>query len=390
MPVPVTYSLNSIKARKTSSTTAILCIAGVVCVFVAVMAMANGFSKMLKSTGLENNLIILRKGSSAEMMSVISKEQFKAVGDINLVKRDKSGNPFISGEIVVVAPFFHKATKTNALAQVRGVQTAALGVHRQVKIVKGRFFREGMYEFVVGKNAANMYEGLEINKEVKLGGRTFKVVGIMESDGSLYESEVWCDLRLLQETYKRPLNIVSTIFLTLKTKSDFSEFKKAVEKDPRLNLDVKTEKEFFEEQSRVITTLIRILGFLVAMVMAIGAVFAAFNTIYSSLAARTKELATLRAIGFSPLSIIGALLFESLIISFCGGFLGCLLSLPLDEFSASTLNFQSFSQVAFTFEISFSLLLQGMLFAFIIGISAGSLPAIRSTKLKPSDALREV
>lgn len=389
MPIPYTYSINSIKARKSSSTVAVFCIAGVVCVFIAVMAMANGFSKMLKTTGSEDNMIILRKGSSAEMMSIISKEQYKAVGDILYVKRDAEGNPLASPEVVAIAPFFHKATKTNALGQVRGVLGSALKVRPQVKIVKGRFFNEGMYELVVGNNASNMYEGLELGKEINLGGKKFKVVGIMESGGSLYESEVWCDLKLLQEAYKRPLNIFSTIFVKLNSKSDFLKFKETIDNDPRLNLDVKTEKSFFEEQSRVVTTLIRVLGFLVAAVMAIGAVFAAFNTIYSSLASRVKELATLRAIGFPPISVVGTILFESLILSLSGGILGCIISLPLDNFSASTLNFQSFSQVAFSFDISIKLLFEGILFAIVIGLSAGFIPAIRSAQLKPADALRE-
>ncbi|MCX7830610.1 MAG: ABC transporter permease [Acidobacteria bacterium] len=389
MSIPYLYSINSIRARKSSSIVAILCVSAVVCVFIAVMAMADGFSKMLETTGSEDNVIILRKGSSAEMMSIISKEQFKAIGDQECIKRDQEGNPIISGEVVVVAPFFHKSTKTYALGQVRGVKKAAFSVHQKVKITKGRSFEEGMYEFVVGKKASAMYEGLDLGKEFKLGGRIFKIVGLMESDGSLYESEIWCDLKLLDETYKRPLNIYSTVFAKLKNKNDLDAFKKAVEKDPRLNLEVKTEKAFFEEQSRVVTTMIRVLGFLVALVMAVGATFAAFNTIYSSVASRTKELATLRAIGFSALSVTSAILFESFLISFLGGFLGCIFSLPLDEFSASTLNFQSFSQLAFSFDISFSLLIKGMLFAIIIGVTAGVNPAIKATTLKPADALRE-
>lgn len=390
MPIPYLYSINSIKARKTSSLIAILCISGVVCVFIVVMAMANGFSKMLKTTGSEDNLILLRKGSSAEMMSVISNEQYKAVGDINYVKRDKNGNPLVSSEVVVIAPFFHKTTKTNALGQVRGVLPIALKVHPQVKVTKGRFFKKGLYEFVVGKNACNMYEGLNLNDQVKIGGRIFKVVGIMESGGSLYESEAWCDLRLLNETYKRPLNLYSSLSVKLNNVDDLMAFKKAIEKDPRLNLDVKTEKAFFEEQSKVMTTLIRVLGFLVAFVMATGAIFAAFNTIYSSFSSRTKELATLRAMGFSPASVVLAILFESFVLSFSGGVLGCILSLPLDNFSASTLNFQSFSQVAFSFDITLALIIQGLIFSVSIGFFAGLLPAIRSIKLKPSDALREI
>lgn len=389
MPILYTYSLSSIKARKSSSTIAVLCIAGVVCVFIAVMSMANGFSRMLKTTGSEENIIILRKGSSAEMMSIISKEQFKAASDIFCVKRDADGNPLASPEVVVIAPFLHRSTKTYALGQVRGVLRSALKVRPQIKIVKGRFFNEGMYEFVVGNNASNMYEGLELGKDVIVGGRKFKVVGIMESGGSLFESEIWCDLKLLQETYKRPLNIFSTIFIKLNSKSNFLKFKEEIEKDPRLNFDVKTEKSFFEEQSKVVTTLIRVLGFLVAAVMAVGAAFAAFNTIYTSFASRIKELATLRAIGFSPMSVMGTILFESLILSMSGGVLGCILSLPLDDFTASTLNFQSFSQVSFSFEISTTLLLEGILFALVIGITAGVIPAIRSTQLKPADALRE-
>lgn len=390
MPIPIRYTLQSLKVRANSSIVTISCIAGVVSVFIFVMAMANGFQKMLKITGSKENVIILRKGSVAEMMSIITREQYKIVGDNQYVKRDEKGEPLVSGEVVVVAPFFHKASKSNALAQVRGVTPIAQKVHPQVKIVKGRFFKEGMYEFVVGKNCLNMYEGLELNRKIKMGGREFKVVGIMESDGSLYESEVWCDAKILNETYKRPITLFSSLSVRLIEKNLFEKFKESLEKDPRANFDAKVESDFFLEQSLVMTTLIRVLGFLVAFVMGVGAVFAAFNTIYSSLIGRIKEIATLRAIGFSRIDVALTTILESEIIALSGGILGCIISLPLDNFTANTLNFQSFSQVAFTFDITYSLILQSILFSFLIGFLGGLLPAVRASKLKPADALREI
>jgi putative ABC transport system permease protein len=390
LPVPYTYSIKSIRARWASSIIAVLGIAGVVGVFIAVMAMAQGFQRTLVISGSKDNVIILRQGSTAEMMSIITLEQIKVISDLPHVERNASGTPLSDGEVVVVAAFAHKASGTNALGQVRGVSGLALEVHPNVKVTSGRFLKPGLYEFVVGKNASSMYAGLGLGKKVNLSGRTFTVVGIMESGGSLYESEIWCDAMMLGECYKRPVNIFSSASVKLKKGASLKEFRNAIAKDPRLNVEAKRESEFFEEQSMVMTTLIRVLGFLVAMVMAIGAVFGAFNTMYSSLASRTKEIATLRAIGFGSSDVIFALLFEAVVLALAGGVIGALLAWPLNGFTANTLNFQSFSQMAFAFRITPKLMFEGIIFAGLMGIAGGIVPALRAARMKPADALREV
>jgi len=390
MPVPYTYSVKSIRARWASSIVAVLGIAGVVGVFIAVMAMAQGFKRTLVVSGSKDNAIILRKGSTAEMMSIITLEQLKVIGDLPQVERNASGTPLVDGSVVVVAGFQHRASGTSALAQVRGVSENALQVHPNVRVAKGRFLKPGLYEFVVGKNAASMYEGLELGRKYRLSGRDFTVVGIMESEGSLYESEIWCDAVLLDECYRRPVYAFSTASARLRKGASLNEFREALGRDPRLTVEAKRESDFFEEQALVMTTLIRVLGFLVAFVMGIGAVFGAFNTMYSSLASRTKEIATLRAIGFSRGDVILALLFEAVLLALAGGMTGALLALPLNGFTANTLNFQSFSQMAFAFQITPKLMAEGILFAVVMGLAGGIVPALRAARMKPADALREI
>lgn len=377
------------QVRWASSIVAIMGIAGVVAVFIAVMAMAQGFQKTLISTGSKDNVIILRQGSTAEMMSILTLDQLKVISDLPQVQRREDGTPLAEGEVVVIAAFYHKTSKANALGQVRGVSEMALEAHPNVRISEGRFLKTGLYEFVVGKNAASMYDGFELGKKVKLSGREFKVVGIIESGGSLYESEIWCDARMLDECYKRPTYVFSSASVRLKRGASLKDFSSDLGKDPRLNVEAKSERGFFEEQSLVMTTLIRVLGFLVAFVMGIGAVFGAFNTMYSSLASRTKEIATLRAIGFGSRDVIFALLFEAVLLALAGGVVGALLALPLNGFTASTLNFQSFSQMAFAFQITPKLMFEGIIFAVIMGLFGGIVPALRAARMKPAEALRE-
>lgn len=390
MPVPYSYSIKSIRARWTSSVIAVLGIAGVVGVFIAVMAMAQGFKRTLVISGSKDNAIILRKGSTAEMMSIVTLEQLKVIGDMPQVEKDASGTPMVDGAVVVVAAFKHKTSETSALGQVRGISGKALEVHPNVKVAQGRFLKPGLYEFVVGRNAAAMYEGLELGRKFNLSGREFTVVGIMESGGSLYESEVWCDANLLDECYRRPVYAFSTASARMKKGTSMKEFTKALDSDPRLTVEAKRESDFFEEQALVMTTIIKVLGFLVAFVMGIGAVFGAFNTMYSSLASRTKEIATLRAIGFSRGDVILALLFEAVLLALAGGVTGSLLALPLNGFTANTLNFQSFSQMAFAFHITPKLMFEGIIFAVIMGLAGGIVPAFRAARMKPADALREI
>jgi putative ABC transport system permease protein len=390
MAIPIIYNFRSVKARWVSNLIAVLGIAGVVAVFVAMFSMAKGFQATLVESGLPDNVMVRRGGSTSEMDSVITLNEVKAISDHPSITRTNDGQPLVSPEVVVVASFHHKASGTDALAQVRGVSEKALEIHRNVKIVKGRFIKPGLTELVVGVGAEKMYSGLTLGSTPRFGGQVWTVVGLMDSGGSALDSEIWCDIVVLNQTYKRPENFFSSLTMRLNSISDFPQVKDTLSSDPRLTVQAEKELDYYRKQSRGMSTMIRVLGFMVAFVMGIGAVFGAFNTMYSAISARAREIATLRALGFGGTAVTFSMLFESVLIALIGGILGCVIILPLHGLTTSTLNFQTFSQVAFAFRITPDLLLTGLLFSIGMGMIGGLVPSIRAARLPIAAALREL
>jgi putative ABC transport system permease protein len=388
MAIPFQYNLRSVRARWISTLVAVFSIAGVVAVFIAVLAMAQGFQKTLVSSGSARNAIILRGGATSEMESAIELDQIKILQDLPGIERDSGGAAIMTSEVVVVAAFTMKSTGTDANVQVRGVSENALKVRSNIKIVKGRFLNPGLNELVVGMNATKNYTGLGLNSMVKLGGSQWTVVGIFDAGGSAFDSEVWCDANNLNQTYKRPENIFQSATVRLTSEAAFDTFKDAISTDPRLTLDTEKEQVFYDKQSQIVSKLIKVLGFLVAFVMAIGAVFGAINTMYSAVSARSVEIATLRALGFHGRQIIISFVMESIFISLIGGIVGVLIILPINNSAASTMNWQTFSQLSFSFMISPELILQGLTFAALMGLLGGLFPAIRASRLPIAPALR--
>jgi putative ABC transport system permease protein len=387
--VPVSYNFRSIRARWTSTIVAVLGIAGTVGVFVAMLSLAHGFKSTLVASGSPGNALVLRAGSPSEMMGGVTLESVKIVQDAPGIARDSNG-PLVTQEVVGVMPFPLISTGTDANVQVRGVSPNVLRIRTFVKITEGRMFSPGLSELIVGKNAVKTYAGLKLGDSVSFAGGSWKVVGVFDAGGSSFDSEVWCDSKLLNEVLKRPENIFQSITVHLTSPAAFQQFKDAVVSDPRLNLDVTREVDYYAKQSTSMTTLITVLGGLVAAVMAIGAVFGALNTMYSAVAERGREIATMRAVGFSSWNVILSFLFEALLISFVGGVLGCLLVLPINGLTTSTMNFQTFSNLAFAFKITLNLLLLGVLFALVMGILGGMLPAIRAARRPVAQALRDM
>ena len=387
--VPVSYNFRSIRARWTSTIVAVLGIAGTVGVFVAMLSLAHGFKSTLVASGSPGNALVLRAGSPSEMMGGVTLESVKIVQDAPGIARDANG-PLVTQEVVGVMPFPLISTGTDANVQVRGVSPNVLRIRTFVRITEGRMFSPGLSELIVGKNAVKTYAGLKLGDSVSFAGGSWKVVGVFDAGGSSFDSEVWCDSKLLNEVLKRPDNIFQSITVHLTSPASFQQFKDAVVSDPRLNLDVTREVDYYAKQSTSMTTLITVLGGLVAAVMAIGAVFGALNTMYSAVAERGREIATMRAVGFSSWNVILSFLFEALLISFVGGVLGCLLVLPLNGWTTSTMNFQTFSSLAFAFKITFNLLLLGVLFALVMGILGGMFPAIRAARRPVAQALRDL
>jgi len=389
MAIPLAYNLRSLCVRWSSTVVAVVGIAGTVGVFVAMLALAKGFKTTLTSSGSPRNAIVLRGGATSEMMSGISLDQERVVEDLPGVERGPAG-PLVSPEVVVIASFPLKATGTDANVQVRGVSPKALAVRDSIHIASGRFFQPGLNELVVGRNVAGTYAGFDLGNTVKFGGGIWTVVGTFDAGGSAFDSELWADANVLSAVYKRPTNVFQSVTARLTSPAAFNHFKDALTSDPRVTLDTQPELEYYAKQSRTITTLIVVLGTMVAVVMGIGAVFGALNTMYSAVAERSREIATMRALGFRTGSVVISFVFESLCIALVGGIVGCVAVLPLNGFTTGTMNWQTFSHMAFAFRVTPELLAGGIVFALFMGALGGIPPAIRAANAPISVALREL
>jgi len=390
MALPLIYNIRSIRVRWVSTAVAVCGVAGVVAVFVAMLAMAQGFQATLVASGSPCNAMVRRGGANSEMDSALTLDQIKIAGDAPGVLRDERGVPLVSPEVVVVVSLPLRASADRALVQARGVSKRALAVRSMVHIAAGRFFAPGLAELVVGSNVAKAYKDFGLGDRPYFGGREWRVVGIMDSQGSGFDSEIWCDTVLLQQTYNRPANLFQSATIRLTAPDALAEFSRSLSADPRLTIQVERENDYYERQSQAVSTIIRVLGVLVALVMAVGAIFGALNTMYSSIAARSREIATIRAIGFGEASIILSFLIESLLIALIGGVVGCLAVIPINGYSTSTINWQTFSNLAFAFQITPRLLAEGLFFALIMGLIGGLPPAIRAAYAPVATALREL
>lgn len=388
--VPISYNFRSIRARWTSTIVAVLGIAGTVGVFVAMLSLARGFKATLVASGSPGNALVMRAGSTSEMMGGITLDSIKVLQDAPGIARNASGSPLLTQDVVGVIPVPMISTGTDANVQVRGVSPNVLEIRKFVKIIKGRMFQSGLNELVVGKNAATTYQGLTVGNKIDFASGHWTVVGEFDAGGSAFDSEIWCDSQIFNQVLQRPADVFQSATVHLASPATFQEFKDAVTSDPRMNVDVYREIDYYAKQSTTMTKLITVLGGLVALIMAVGAIFGALNTMYSAVAERGREIATMRAVGFSSWNVILSFLFEALLISFLGGIIGCMAVLPLNGLTTSTMNFQTFSNVAFAFKITFDLLVMGVLFALVMGVLGGLLPAVRAAVQPVSVALREL
>src|ERR1700681_4569625 len=353
------------------------------------LSLARGFRATLVSSGSDDNAIIMRASATSEMTGGVGIDTVKILQDAPGIARSSDG-PLVTPEVVLVAPIPLISTGTDANVQVRGVSKNVLQIRNKVKIVEGRMFQPGLNEVVVGKNATKSYTGLTLGNTISLGNVHWLIVGIFDAGGSAFDSEIWADAHLLGPAYNRPDTFFQSVTVHLVSPDSLQQFKDAVTSDPRMNVDVTREIDYYAKQSTTMTRLITVLGGLVAAIMAIGAIFGALNTMYSAVAERGREIATMRALGFSSPNVILSFLFEALLISFVGGVLGCLAVLPLNGFTTSTMNFQTFYNLAFAFKITFDLLLMCILFALVMGVLGGVLPAVRAALRPVVVALREL
>ncbi len=403
MAIPLSYNLRSIRVRWTSTVVAVLGIAGSVGVFVAMLSLARGFRSTLVASGSPQNAMIRRAGSTSEMESAVTLEQVRVIENAPAVARTASG-PLISPEVVVVMGFPMKSdSASTANVQVRGVSPKVLEVRNSVRITRGRMFQPGLNELVVGRNVPNNYvvcaytqkectstAPYDVGSTVKFGGATWTVVGMFDAGGSAFDSEVWADANVLNQVFQRPQNVFQSVTVRLTSPDALTQFKDSLTSDPRLNVQVDREIDYYEKQSRVLSRLITVLGTLVAAVMGIGAIFGALNTMYSAVAERSREVATMRAIGFGGPSVVTSFVFESLCIALVGGALGCLAVLPLNGLTTGAMNWQTFSHLAFAFRVTPVLLAIGVIFALLMGLLGGVPPAIRAARGQVAVALREL
>ena len=389
MAIPFVYSLRSVRQRYASGAVAVLGIAGAVGVFVAMLALARGFSSTLTASASDANAIVLRAGATSEIYSSLSLEQVRIIQDAAGIAGGKDG-PLVSAEVVELATFSLKKRGTDANLQVRGVSARTLEVREHVRVARGRFFRPGLAELVVGSSVAKNYAGLDIGDTVKFGGGTWQVVGILDAGGSVFDSELWCDATVLNQVYKRPEGLFESLTVRLRSPADLQKLRDTLTSDPRLTVTVERERDYYEKTSGTLTALLRTLGLLVAAVMGIGAVLAALNTMYSEVAARSREVATLRALGFGAASVVICFVFEALLIAASGGFLGCAAALPINGYTTEVMNWATVSHVAFAFRVTPGLIGAGIAFALVMGLLGGVPPALRAARRPVATALREL
>jgi ABC-type lipoprotein release transport system permease subunit len=386
MKIPIIYNIRSLIQRPATSLTTALGIGFVVLTFIGMLALANGFRAALVSTGRPDNVLVLRKGADAEISSGIGRDHAAILRSYEEIAKLPDGRPMASSDVfVVVAKPRVNGTETHM--PVRGVGPEATAVRDQIQIVEGRMFEQGRPEVIVGRGFVGRMQDTNIGDRLRFGQQDFTVVGHFAANGSAFESEVWGDNELLMTVFRGP--VYQSMVMRLDDPATFDRLKARVEGDPRLQVEVERESQFFADQSALLTTVLRSIAIFVTAIMAFGAVFGAINTMDAMVAARGREIALLRTLGFRRRSIMASFLVESMLVALAGGLLGCLLSLPINGIQTSTTNWQSFGEMTFAFRVTPESLLAGIAFALVMGLVGGLLPAWRAARAIVAVGLRK-
>ena len=382
-------NLRTIPRRLGSSGVAIVGIAGVVIVLVSVLSIPAGFTAAMQQSGSPSRAIVMRSGADSEMTSGLSGTEVDVIKQAPGLRRDGQ-TAIASAELYVIIDIPKKSTHTSANVPMRGIEQTAMSVRGEASIVAGRMLEFGTNEIVVGRGASGQFVGLTVGNEFKSGQNTWKVVGIFETDGAVSETEIWCDSRVLQGAYRRG-NSYQTVLAQLDSSDSFNTFRDWLTANPQVNVQVRREADYYAQQSRALSGLIQGVGFGIAALMGIGAVFGAILTMYTAVSTRSREIATLRALGFNATSVVVSVLAESLALAAIGGALGGVGAyLAFNGYQTSTMNFSTFSQVAFAFQVTPRLLVMGLVYALIMGLIGGLFPAVRAARLPIPTALREL
>ena len=388
MKIPYSYIFRNLWARKWTTLLTVGGMALVVFVFATVLMLEEGLRKTMVETGSADNVVVIRRSSQTEVQSIIDRTQAGLLETQAAVALDGNGVRQVSKETVVLVNLIKRDNGRPTNVMVRGVGVGGLALRPQVRIVEGRMFRPGASEIVAGRSAADRFKGAGIGEMIWFGQREWRVVGVFDAGKSGFDSEVWGDADQLMQAFRRP--VYSAVVARLSDTARFDEFKKSVESDPRLTVEAKRETVFYADQSEVLANFIKYLGLTLSVIFSVGAVIGAMITMYASVASRTAEIGTLRALGFRRRSVLAAFLLEAAMLGGAGGIFGLFFASFMQLFTISTMNWQSFSELAFSFTLTPAISLKTIAFALFMGVVGGFLPAIRASNLKIVDALRAV
>jgi putative ABC transport system permease protein len=385
--IPFSYSIKNILTRKVTTILTASGMALVVFVFTTILMMAHGLEKTLIDTGSYDNGVVIRKGSGAEVMSWISRSQASILESDPQVAIDIDGKLLFAKELNVLISLPKKGNNKQSNVTIRGIGNASLKLRPQIHFVEGRMPNPGSSEIAVGLSIVKRFQGVDIGRMLRFGIRDWTIVGIFEAGNTGYNSEIWGDNDQLMQSFRR--HVYSSIIFKLKDSSEFERLKDRIEKDPRMNNEIKRETKYYADQSEMMAKFLRILGMSLTLIFSLGAVIGAMITMYAAVASRVSEIGTMRALGFRRRSIMGAFLLESLLLSLTGGIAGLFFASFLQFITISTMNFQTFSELAFSFSLSFDIVLKSLTFSLFMGFAGGVLPAFRASRMNIVDALRQ-
>ena len=386
MAIPFSYSLRNLWTRKVTTILTATGMALVVYVFAAVLMLSEGLKKTLKDTGSTQNAIVVRRSADNEVMSLVRRQEASIIETQPEVASGPKGEPLIAREVTVLIALAKQNSEAVGNVTIRGVSDLSLNLRPQVKLKTGRFYRPGSSDIIIGSSIAKRFKGTGLGQVMRFGLRDWRVVGIFDAGGSGFDSEIWADADQVMGTFRRP--VYSSVVFRLPDPTAFQAVKKRLESDPRLTVTVKRESQFYADQSEIMARFIRILGLSMTIIFSFGAVIGAMVTMYAAVANRTIEIGTLRALGFSRRSILRAFLLESLLLGILGGLLGLLAASLMQWVTISTINWQTFSELAFSFVLSVEIAFETLAFALVMGLVGGFLPARQAARLKIVDALR--
>ncbi|HUL67733.1 MAG TPA: ABC transporter permease [Burkholderiaceae bacterium] len=386
MRIPLSYVARNLWVRRLTTALTAGGMALVVFVFAAVLMLDAGLKATLVATGSDNNVLFIRKGSETEIQSGVARDQAALIESLPQIARTADGDPLVSKEVVVLNSLPKIESGKRANVPIRGVPPIGLTLRPQVKIVAGRFFRPGSSEIIVGSSVARQFAGVEIGQALSFAQRHWTIVGVFDAGRTAFDSEIWGDAEQLLQAFRR--GGFSSVIAQLATPSAFDSLNEWLASEPRLTVEVKREKQFYEDQSRQLSNFITYLGITLSVIFSLGAIIGAAITMYAAVATRTNEIGTLRALGFRRRSILLAFLLESLLLALAGGAVGLFAATFLQVLTISTTNFQSFSEIAFSFALTPRIVINTLVFALVMGLIGGVLPAFKAARMKIVDSLR--